>query len=36
MEQIHRHAQFLIHQNPAYFDRDGRSQAALSTTAAAS
>ena len=34
MEQIEAHARFLIRQNPAYFDPDGRSQAALSTTAA--
>ena len=32
MDQIRRHAQFLIHQNPAYFDPDGRSQAALATS----
>ncbi len=33
-EQIERHALFLIRQNPAYFDPDGRSQAAFASTAA--
>ncbi len=35
MDRIERHARFLIHENPHYFDPDGRSIAALSSSNAA-